>query len=135
MTYNNKDGDVITRKADKEITITYLDFNEYKKLERALKVYLLRTYKELVFKVSSELRKENQPNGNYELELYTDEKFKKVYGAIKLHYYVQNKHIVIINITLNEILKNLHKVIPNAYKGVPYTNEKELFRIKMILGE
>lgn len=135
MTYNNKDGDVITRKADKEITITYLDFNEYKKLERALKVYLLRTYKELVFKVSSELRKENQPNGNYELELYTDEKFKKVYGAIKLHYYVQNKHIVIINITPNEILKNLHKVIPNAYKGVPYTNEKELFRIKMILGE
>lgn len=135
MTYNNKDGDVITRKADKEITITYLDFNEYKKLERALKVYLLRTYKELVFKVSSELRKEDQPNGNYELELYTDEKFKKVYGAIKLHYYVQNKHIVIINITPNEILKNLHKVIPNAYKGVPYTNEKELFRIKMILGE
>lgn len=135
MTYNNKDGDVITRKADKEITITYLDFNEYKKLERALKVYLLCTYKELVFKVSSELRKENQPNGNYELELYTDEKFKKVYGAIKLHYYVQNKHIVIINITPNEILKNLHKVIPNAYKGVPYTNEKELFRIKMILGE
>lgn len=135
MTYNNKDGEVITRKADKEITITYLDFNEYKKLERALKVYLLRTYKELVFKVSSELRKENQPNGNYELELYTDEKFKKVYGAIKLHYYVQNNHIVIINITPNEILKNLHKVIPNAYKGVPYTNEKELFRIKMILGE
>lgn len=135
MTYNNKDGDVITRKADKEITITYLDFNEYKKLERALKVYLLRTYKELTFKVSSELRNKKQPNGNYELELYTDEKFKKVYGAIKLHYYVQNKHIVIINITPNEILKNLHKVIPNAYKGVPYTNEKELFRIKMILGE
>lgn len=134
MTYNNKDGEVIIKQADKETIITFVDYNEYIKCERALKAYLVRAYKQLVFKTTKELRKPRE-DGDYEIELYTDENFKKVYGSLKISFYVQNRVVVIKELTPKEILLNMYSVIPYTYKGVPYTNRRELFKIKMILGE
>lgn len=134
MTYNNKDSKVITKQAEKGIIITYVDYNQFKKYVYALKMYLKRTYKDLTFNIVNELKQNKKPDGDYEIELFTEERFKKVYGAIKLKYYVQNNVVVIKEITPGEILMNLHSVLAETYKGVPYTNEKELFRIKMILG-
>ena len=133
MTYNNKDGKVITKKCDKSTIITYLDFNDYMKLERALKKYCMRTYKELIFETSKQIRNIKE-DGQYEVELYTDELFKKVYGQIKLKFFIQNNVVVITELTPREILSNLHSVLAKTYKGVPYTNDYELFKIKMILG-
>lgn len=133
MSYNNKDGEVITKKCDKDTFITYVDFNDYKKQERALRTYYMRTYKDLVFNASKKMRKVKK-DGDYEIELYTDWKFKKVYGQIKIRFYKQNKVIVIKEIHPREILLNLYSVLAKTYKGVPYTNEKELIRIKLILG-
>lgn len=129
----NEDGPIKTYSCEKGIIITFIDENEYKKCERAIKQYLIRTYKELVFKVAKDLKKP-QKEGDYELELFTDESFKKVYGSIKLKYYVKGNAVVIKEITPNEILRNMHSVLPKIYKGVPYTNAKELMRIKIILG-
>lgn len=135
MTYNNKDGIVRTKKGDKGIYITYLNYNEYKKKERALKTCLTRTYKELYFKTAIELKNNKKPNGEYQLELYTDDLFKKVYGAITLHYDVKDNEIILKDITPGEILINLYSVIPSSYKGVPYTNKKEYLKILLKIGE
>ena len=133
MSYNNKDGEVITKKCDKGTFITYVDFNDYIKQERALRKYFMKAYKELTFEVSKKIR-ETKEDGDYEIELYTDNKFKKVYGQIKVRFYKQNNVIVMKEIHPRETLLNLHSVLAKAYKGVPYTNEKELLRIKIILG-
>lgn len=133
MSYNNKDGKVITKKCDKGTFITYVDFNDYKKQERALRTYYMQSYKELIFKTSKEMRK-TKKDGDYEIEIYTDWKFKKVYGQIKVKFYKQNNVIVVKEIHPRETLLNLYSVLAPTYKGVPYTNEKELLKIKLILG-
>lgn len=134
MIYNNKDGEIIIKKCDKEPIITFIDENDYKVCERALRNFNMRTYKDLVFKVVKELKKP-QEDGNYSIELYTDSTFKKVYGSIKLNYFVKNNVVVITGLSPSEILHNLHISLPKVYKGVPYTNEKEYLKIKIMLGE
>ena len=133
MKYNNRDGKVITKKCDKGNFITYVDFNDFKKQERALRTYYMRTYKELIFKTSKEMRNIKK-DGDYEIDLFTEWKFKKVYGQIKVKFYKQNNAIVIKEIHPRETLLNLYSVLADTYKGVPYTNEKELLKIKLILG-
>ncbi len=136
MKQKSKDGPVRTSKCDKGVIITYIDENDFIKQTRALKTYYIRTYKDLVFNVSYTLKQANYEDGDYEIPPYTEESFKKVYGEFILKFFVKDKVIIIKEITPREILIDLFKMkFLKTYKGVPYRNDFDLFKIKMIVGE
>lgn len=135
MVYNNKDGEVITRKCDKGTIITYIDENDFIKQTRALRMFYMRTYKDLVFNVSYTLKQTEYEDGEYEIPLYTERTFEKIYGKFILRFFVQNKTIVIKEITPREILIDLHRCLLKTYKGVPYRNDYDLLKIKILLGD
>ena len=77
----------------------YLDENDFRKKERSVRKYNMLAYKKLTFTYYPELRKgtflgkevsknEKDKTVSYELQLPTDELFKKVHGPIILHYTV-----------------------------------------------
>lgn len=135
MTYSNKDGIIKTKKCDKGKFITYIDENDFIKTKRALRTYFMRSYKDLEFNVLNKIKNLDQEDGDYEIDLYTDTLVKKVYGQIKLKYFIKGNVIVIKEIVPKQILIDLYKKILNTYKGIPYRNKYDLFKIKMILGE
>ena len=127
--------------------IDFIDENDFKKKERSVRKYNMLAYKDLIFKYYPELKKGNYEGQKiesneedkvvkYELQLATDERFKKVYGPIILHYtvYTEKNLILLTDITPNEILIEGHRKELATYKGVPYANNKDLFKIKVMLG-
>ena len=133
MTYNNKDSEVITKPGEKGVIVRCVDPNDFIKQVRGLRRYYMRSYKDLMFNVSHELKKPI-PDGDYIIKLYTEETFKKVYGNFELRYYVENGIVIIKELAPREILIDLHRSLLQTYKGVPYRNKYDLFKIKMILG-
>lgn len=133
MTYNNKDSEVITKPGKKGVIVRCVDPNDFIKQVRGLRRYYMRSYKDLMFNVSHELKKPI-PDGDYIIKLYTEETFKKVYGDFELRYYVENGIVIIKELAPREILIDLHRSLLQTYKGVPYRNKYDLFKIKMILG-
>ena len=134
MTYNNKDGVIKTSKCEKGVIIRYIDPNDFIKQQRGLRTYYMRSYKDLVFNVSHELKKPRE-DGDYVIKLYTEETFKKVYGDFELRFYVENGVVIIKELAPREILIDLHRSLLQTYKGVPYRNKLDLLKIKMIVGE
>jgi hypothetical protein len=112
--------------------ITYLDENEFKKKERALRKYFMKNYKYLVFEVYPKLRHEGKKDGIYEVYLPSDELFEKVYGKIKLLFSVRKDVAVLEDLVPDEILIEGHKTELPTYKGVPYASEKDLKKIKIM---
>ena len=81
----------------KGFILDYINENEYRKLERALKKYNMLAFKKLNFEYYPSLRNgefigelvsKNQKAGTktYELKLPSDHMFSQVHGDIKLHY-------------------------------------------------
>ena len=79
--------------------IEYLNENEFRKKERAIKKYNMLAYKKLVFDFYPSFRdgefkgvvvSKNTKDGitKYELKLPTDRMFAKVHGDVKLYYTV-----------------------------------------------
>ena len=77
--------------------IEYLNENEFRKKERAIKKYNMLAYKKLLFDFYPSLRdgkflgvlvsnNEKENISKYELKLPTDPMFAKVHDDIKLHY-------------------------------------------------
>ncbi len=126
----------------------YQDENDFKKKEKTLKKYNKRAYKELLFEVYPKLKenimigkkiKTDKEKGyeEYELELPTDNMFKKVHGPIKLHYVVYPSEAVILltNITPEKILEEAHKKELSTYKGVMISSEepdKDKFKVELL---
>ena len=126
----------------------YVNENEFKKLERALKKYNRLAYKKLFFEYYPKLKEgeflgeivsvNKQSNTtNYELKLPTDTMFSKVHGDIVLHYTVYQKEtIVMLNtITPEEILSEGHQTELDVYKGVMVSKkhaEKDIFKIELL---
>lgn len=130
---NREDGPVITKKfKNNRNIITYVDENEFKKKERAIKKYFMGTYKYWIFEVVPKLQKENKKDGKYELELPVSELFNKVYGKVKVLFSVKNDVVILENIIPEEILTDMHRKELPAYKGVPYRNEKDKFKIELM---
>ena len=83
----------------KGFILDYINENEYKKLERALKKYNMLAYKKLNFEYYPALRsgnflgelkssdKENKTE-TYELKLPSDLLFTQVHGEVKIRYIV-----------------------------------------------
>ena len=95
----------------------YLDENDFRKKERSVRKYNMLAYKKLTFTYYPELRKgtflgkevkkdEKSKTISYELQLPTDELFKKVHGPIVVHYtvYTEKNIILLTNITQEGIL-------------------------------
>lgn len=129
----NKDGPVITKEfKDNRNIITYIDENNFRKKERVLKKYIMVAYKYWIFEVVPKLQKENKKDGQYELELPVDKLFEKVYGKLKVLFSVKNDVVILEDIVPNEILIDMFNRELPTYKGVPYRNEKDKFKIELL---
>ena len=82
--------------------IEYLNENEFRKKERAIKKYNMLAYKKLLFEFYPSLKEGNllgvvassstkEGITKYELKLPTDAMFNKVHGDIMLHYTAYHK--------------------------------------------
>lgn len=128
--------------------IEYLNENEFRKKERAVKKYNMLAYKKLIFEFYPGFR-EGKFNGvvvsknagegivKYELKLPTDSMFSKVYEDIILHYtvYEHQKIVMLNNITPDDILTEGHQKELTTYKGVPVSKshaEKDMFKINLL---
>ena len=126
----------------------YLDENDFRKKERSVRKYNMLAYKKLTFSYYPELRKGNflgkkikedssAKTASYELQLPTDELFKKVHGPIVLHYtvYTEKKIILLTNITPEGILDEGHRAELSTYKGVMISKtnpQKDMFKINLL---
>ena len=131
----------------KNYILDYVNENEYKKKEKAIKKYNMLAYKKLIFEYYNDLRDGNfqgvcvetdKQNGisKYELKLPTDKMFANVHGPLMLHYIVYEKQkIVMLNtLTPEDVLTEGHMEELTTYKGVMVTNshkEKDMFKINL----
>ena len=126
----------------------YVNENEFRKLERAIKKYNMLAYKKLYFEYYPSLKEGNflgklisknaQNNtSNYELKLPTDAMFAKVHGEIKLYYTIYHKEKIVMLNTFEpkEILSEGHASELVTYKGVMVSKqhaEKDMFKINLL---
>ncbi len=126
----------------------YQNENEFKVKERTLRKYNMIAYKELVFKDYPALRNgkflgnlvsENKEEKikSYELELPSDDSFKKVHGNVYLHYtvYEIGKVVLLTNISPDEILEEAHRTELPTYKGVLISKsnpQKDIFKVNLL---
>lgn len=132
----------------KGFILDYINENEFKKLERALKKYNMLAYKKLNFDYYPELRKGNfigelistnkaDKTETYELKLPSDSMFKQVHGDVTLKYIVyKEQNIVMLDtITPTDILLEGHMAELTTYKGVMISKanaSKDMFKIDLL---
>ena len=128
--------------------IDYVNENEFKKKERAIKKYNMLAYKKLYFEYYPALKEgnflgklvsTNQANNTstYELKLPTDAMFSKVHGDIKLYYHVYHKEklVMLDKFEPMSILSEGHASELVTYKGVMVSKqhaEKDMFKINLL---
>ena len=128
--------------------LDYVDENEYRKLERALKKYNMIAFKKLNFtyypalrngEFLGELVSQNKKAGteSYELRLPSDKMFAAVHGEVKLHYTVYKKQetVVLDKITPSDILLEGHMSELSTYKGIMISKAnatKDKFKIDLL---
>mgnify|MGYP004600623011 FL=1 len=126
----------------------YLNENDFRLKERSLRKYNMLAYKKLVFQYYPELKNgnflgkvieenKNESSVSYELELPTDDLFKKVHGVIRLHYTIfsENNTILLTNITPEDIFEEGHRIELSTYKGVMVSKsnaKRDMFKIELM---
>ncbi len=130
----------------KGYVLDYVNENEFKKLERALKKYNMLAFKKLNFEFYPALRNGNfvgekkmvdGDTEHYELRLPSDKMFAKIHGEVKLLYTVHKKEQVVMleEITPSEILLEGHRSELTTYKGIMISKanaSKDMFKIDLI---
>ncbi len=132
----------------KGYVLDYINENEFKKLERALKKYNMLAFKKLNFEYYPALRNgkfvgqmtsQNKKAGTetYELKLPSDHMFTQVHGDVKLIYtvYVKEQTIMLNTITPSDILLEGHKSELTTYKGIMISKanaSKDMFKIDLL---
>lgn len=132
----------------KGYVLDYINENEFKKLERALKKYNMLAFKKLNFdyypalrngKFMGELISTNKKDGTskYELKLPSDKMFAAVHGEVKLFYTVYKKEgtVMLDTITPTEILLEGHMSELTTYKGIMISKanaSKDKFKIDLL---
>ena len=128
--------------------IDYINENEFKKKERAVKKYNMLAYKKLLFDYYPSLREgnflgvlvstnEKDNIDKYELTLPTDKTFVKVHGNITLHYsvYLDQKTVMLETLTPEDILTEGHQKELTTYKGVMVSKshkDLDMFKINLL---
>ena len=127
--------------------LDYINENEYKKLERALKKYNMLAFKKLNFEYYPSLRngeflgelmssdKKNNTE-TYELKLPSDHLFTQVHGEVKVRYIVyKDQNVVMLDTILpTDILLEGHVAELTTYKGVMISKanaDKDKFMINL----
>ena len=132
----------------KGYVLDYVNENEFKKLERALKKYNMLAFKKLNFEYYPALRSGkflgekinfNRRNNTttYELKLPSDKMFTQIHGEVKLIYTVHSKEQIVIleEITPSKILLEGHMKELTTYKGIMISKEnasKDIFKINLL---
>lgn len=111
--------------------ISYLDENDFKMKERGIKKYNMLAYKKLYFDYYPSIKegifmgniisKDSENNIiKYELDLPTDNYFKKVHGQIELYYtvYENENRIVYETLEPSDMLDEMYKYELYTYKGI-----------------
>lgn len=118
-----------------DMKVFYEDTKELKNLLRSLRLYNKVAYKQVIFRDRlEELEFEKLKDGTYKAELKTDSLFKKVYGSCEVYMELGKKSIKIIRIEPYDILMAGYRKILDTYKGIPYRDNKDLFKIRMMDG-
>ena len=128
--------------------IEYINENEFRKKERAIKKYNMLAYKKLLFDYYPSLREGTFPGvlvstnekdkiDKYELTLPTDKTFTKVHGNIALHYsvYRDQKIVMLETLTPEDILTEGHQKELTTYKGVMVSKshkDLDMFKINLL---
>lgn len=128
--------------------IEYLNENEFRKKERAVKKYNMLAYKKLAFDFYPSFRDGNFKGviiskntkdkiTKYELKLPTDRMFAKVHGDIALHYtvYEEQKLVMLDTLIPEDILNEGHQKELSTYKGVMVSrthSERDMFKINLL---
>lgn len=131
----------------KGFILDYINENEYKKLERALKKYNMLAFKKLNFEYYPTLRNgeflgelmssdKKKNTETYELKLPSDHLFTQVHGEVKLRYIVyKDQNIVMLDtIEPKDILLEGHVAELTTYKGVMISKanaDKDKFMINL----
>ena len=132
----------------KNYVLDYVNENEFRKLERALKKYNMRAFKKLTFDYYPSLRdgkfigkivsrNKKAETITYELKLPSDAMFAQVHGEVKLIYTVYKKEetVMLKEITPKEILLEGHKSELGTYKGIMISKSnasKDMFKIDLL---
>ena len=132
----------------KGYVLDYVNENEFKKLERALKKYNMIAFKKLNFeyypmirngKFVGELVAENKKSktATYELKLPSDKLFTQIHGEVKLRYTVHQKEEVVMleTLTPEDILLEGHRSELTTYKGIMISKanaSKDMFKIDLL---
>ena len=132
----------------KGYVLDYINENEFKKLERALKKYNMLAFKKLNFDFYPSLRNGkflgekvnvDKKNGTetYELRLPSDKMFAQIHGEVKLIYTVHLKEEVVMleEITPSKILLEGHMSELTTYKGIMISKKnasKDMFKIDLL---
>ncbi|MCI9280721.1 MAG: hypothetical protein HFI49_00460 [Bacilli bacterium] len=132
----------------KGYVLDYINENEFKKLERALKKYNMLAFKKLNFDYYPALRNGNfvgelistnkkDGTSKYELKLPSDKMFAAVHGEVKLFYTVYKKEgtVMLDTITPTEILLEGHMSELTTYKGIMISKanaSKDKFKIDLL---
>ena len=131
----------------KGFILDYINENEFRKLERALKKYNMLAYKKLNFDYYPSLRSgkflgelvskdKELESETYELKLPSDMLFTQVHGEVKLRYIVyKTQNVVMLDTILpTDILLEGHVAELTTYKGVMISKanaEKDKFMINL----
>lgn len=131
----------------KGFILDYINENEYRKLERALKKYNMLAFKKLNFEYYPALRSGNflgelvdsnseKNTETYELKLPSDVLFTQVHGEVKIRYivYKDQNTVMLDTIMPTDILLEGHVAELTTYKGVMISKqnaEKDKFLINL----
>lgn len=132
----------------KGFVLDYINENEFRKLERAVKKYNMIAYKKLNFDYYPALRNgefvgelisqnKNEMTKTYELKLPCDKIFTQMHGDMKLKYMVYEKDQVVMleTITPEDILLEGHRSELTTYKGVMISksnSSKDMFKVDLL---
>ena len=132
----------------KGFILDYINENEFKKLERALKKYNMLAYKKLNFEYYPDLRSgkfvgelisknTKEATETYELKLPSDKMFAQVHGDVTLRYivYKNDATVMLDTITPTEILLEGHMAELTTYKGVMISKAnatRDMFKIDLL---
>jgi hypothetical protein len=130
----------------KGYVLDYINENEFRKLERALKKYNMLAFKKLNFeyykdlregKFAGELLSSKDNVKTYEVILPSDRVFAQIHGDVKLRYSVHTKEqlVMLETITPEDILLEGHRSELTTYKGIMISKanaQKDMFKIDLL---
>ena len=126
--YNKKINNI-----DESDSFKYRNDTDFIKKLHSLRAYCPRAYKDLIFNINLQ-DLINSGDGVHKKKLFTSELFRLVYGQIELIYSVKNGKIIIENLMPQDFLLDGHINLLDVYKGMPFRNKKDKFKIDLSLA-